>query len=510
MIDSSTECAEPSQKKCYLPARYVLTFLIITARCLEYAQKACLSVTIVVMVNHTALNLIENDTPSIDDTCEVPQTINVTTPKQEGEYLWTPSMQGIILGGYFYGFVCTQVVGGRLAEIAGGKWVMGLSVLIASLLTLVTPFAADIGVAAITIVRVMLGLAHGFAMPTAFAMFGHWAPLAERSTMLALCIVGDHVGTILTMPLAGYLCEHGFAGGWPSVFYILGMVGCVWFLFWIFLTYNKPKDHPRISQLEIDYIKKGQNHVANEQKTPVPWKKVFTSRAVWAIATVTFCSSWGFTTFLTKLPTYLEVVLHVAIQKNGLVNSLVYASSCLTLFISGALSDYMIAKKQMNATRVRKCFEILAMMGPAVCSALVTFVKCDVFEAIALLMVAMAFLGFSGGGHISIVPDVAPLHAASIFGLVNSIGCIAGIFSPMVAGFLLENQHSSIQQWSLVFYIASGFYVFGALSFTIFATAEKQPWASSSGTEKLLIPHLKDEKITLNKNGNIKSYGSTS
>ncbi|GFU71881.1 hypothetical protein TNCV_1628221 [Trichonephila clavipes] len=312
-------CLAGPPKRGYLPARYVLTFLIIWAKCLEYAQRVCLSVTIVAMINHTALEQGKNDTSSIDDTCEVSHGINVTSTEEEGDYLWTPSMQGVVLGAYFYGYVCTQVFGGRMAEIAGGKWVMGISILIASFLTFVTPVAADIGVAAITVVRIMLGLVHGVAMPTAFAMFGYWAPLRERSTLLALCIVGDHIGTILTMPLAGYLCEYGFSGGWPSVYYILGIVGCVWFLFWIFLTYNKPTDHPRISQLEINYIKKGQINVANDQKTPVPWKKVFTSRAVWAIAIVTFCSAWGFTTLLTKLPTYLEVVLHVSIQKHGVL-----------------------------------------------------------------------------------------------------------------------------------------------------------------------------------------------
>jgi len=30
------------------------------------------------------------------------------------------------------------------------------------------------------------------------------------------------------MLLSGVLCDHGFAGGWPSVFYVFGMVCSVW------------------------------------------------------------------------------------------------------------------------------------------------------------------------------------------------------------------------------------------------------------------------------------------
>ena len=34
--------------------------------------------------------------------------------------------QGVILGMFFYGYVLTQLPGGRLAEIVGGKWLFGV------------------------------------------------------------------------------------------------------------------------------------------------------------------------------------------------------------------------------------------------------------------------------------------------------------------------------------------------------------------------------------------------
>ncbi|GBM45612.1 Putative inorganic phosphate cotransporter [Araneus ventricosus] len=510
MINADVDSIELQKKGCYLPARYVLSFLLIWAKCLEYAQRVCLSVTIVAMINHTALDAGTNDSTYDDDTCDAIQGINATTPEEEGDFLWSPSTQGMILAAYFYGYVCTQVVGGRFAEVFGGKWVLGLSILIASFLTLGTPIAADIGVAAMVVVRVMMGMIHGVCMPTAFALFGHWAPVEEKSTLIALCVVGDNIGTILTMPLTGYLCEYGFAGGWPSVYYILGIVGFVWFFFWFFLAYNRPSDHPRISRIEIDYIQKGQIQFAEEQKLPVPWKKVLTSMPVWTVAVVSFCSTWGFITLLTKLPTYLEVVLHVPIQKNGLVNSLVYASICITLFVSSYLSDYLRSNKHMNSTKVRKGFEFIALMGPALCTGLIPVARCDRVSVIALLTLAMAFLGFAGGGHVSIVADMAPHHSASIFGFVNSVGCVAGIISPMAAGFLLDNAHASVEQWSIVYYISSGFYLLGAIIFTIWGSAEKQSWAQSPYSDKLLsVPYLQSEKLpSIANSDSEKRYGS--
>ena len=39
---------------------------------------------------------------------------------------WDEAQQGIILGMFFYGYVLTQLPGGRLAELVGGKWLFGV------------------------------------------------------------------------------------------------------------------------------------------------------------------------------------------------------------------------------------------------------------------------------------------------------------------------------------------------------------------------------------------------
>ena len=42
-----------------------------------------------------------------------------------------------------------------------------------------------------------------------------------------LCILitsplGPHIGSILSFPISAVLCQYGFDGGWPSVFYVFG------------------------------------------------------------------------------------------------------------------------------------------------------------------------------------------------------------------------------------------------------------------------------------------------
>ena len=38
-------------------------------------------------------------------------------------------LKGFILGAFFYGYVVTQLPGGRLAETIGGKWLYGIGTL---------------------------------------------------------------------------------------------------------------------------------------------------------------------------------------------------------------------------------------------------------------------------------------------------------------------------------------------------------------------------------------------
>ena len=67
-------------------------------------------------------------------------------------------MQGLILGSFFYGYICTQIPGGWLAEKFGGKWLFGLGVLGTAVLTLLTPVAAKLSVGTLLAVRVVEGI----------------------------------------------------------------------------------------------------------------------------------------------------------------------------------------------------------------------------------------------------------------------------------------------------------------------------------------------------------------
>ena len=56
---------------------------------------------------------------------------------------------GWVLSAFFYGYLITQIPGGYLASRFGGRYVFGLGILLTSVLTLLTPLAAEIHIGAL-------------------------------------------------------------------------------------------------------------------------------------------------------------------------------------------------------------------------------------------------------------------------------------------------------------------------------------------------------------------------
>ena len=67
-------------------------------------------------------------------------------------------MPGIILGAFYYGYMVFQIPGGWLALRLGGARLFGAAVLVASVFTLMTPFATRWSPVALILLRILEGL----------------------------------------------------------------------------------------------------------------------------------------------------------------------------------------------------------------------------------------------------------------------------------------------------------------------------------------------------------------
>ena len=66
--------------------------------------------------------------------------------------------------------------------------------------------------------------------------------------------------------LGGYLCRHGFAGGWPSIFYVFGISGFIWCFLWLLLVTDSPHTNRWVSQEEKNYIEQSLKEAIGNEK----------------------------------------------------------------------------------------------------------------------------------------------------------------------------------------------------------------------------------------------------
>ena len=145
----------------------------------------------------------------------------------------------------------TQVIGGIAADRLGGKAVLGFGVVWWSLATVLTPLAAQTSLPVLLGMRALMGVGEGVAMPAMNNMLSRWVPALERSRSLALVYSGMYMGSMLGLGVSpGLIQGHG----WPSVFYIFGSLGVVWWLVWTFFASSTPSEDPRISPMERKFI----------------------------------------------------------------------------------------------------------------------------------------------------------------------------------------------------------------------------------------------------------------
>lgn len=124
-----------------------------------------------------------------------------------------------------------------------------------SVFAFLVPVAArEGGVVWLCVVRFIQGLGEGPIVPCTHALLAKWIPPNERSRVGAAIYSGAQFGTVISMPLSGLLAEYGFDGGWPSIFYMFGLVGVIWSIAFIFLVYEDPEQDPKISEKERKYI----------------------------------------------------------------------------------------------------------------------------------------------------------------------------------------------------------------------------------------------------------------
>ena len=396
--------------------------------------------------------------------------ISVAIIPMQQQFGWSELQVGLILGSFYIGYMITMTVGGYLADKYGGKKVLGYGLIIWSLLTIVTPFFAYAGIWWLIFVRILMGLGEGITFPSWHSIYARWIPFKERTRAVGFTNSGIAAGTVFGYVVAAIIISNY---SWEWVFYSFGFLGIFWYFFWNKIVTSYPEDNKNISESELILIK---NEAPSNSTPPsIPFLKLIKNGPFLAIAVATFCNNWALYTFLSYLPKFINAPLidggmGIELGSNIFIYAILIPSlvSIFSLIFGGFLADKLISigYKVIN---VRKSVNSIGFFGSSIFLYLISL-QSDLFSVVFLLCLINFCSGVCQGGFGVNHADLGPKYTGTLVGISGSIGMIAAIFSPMVAGLVLEVTNS----WNLIFYICSGILVFGGLFYLKFASASKQ------------------------------------
>ncbi|XP_024946938.1 putative inorganic phosphate cotransporter isoform X2 [Cephus cinctus] len=465
--------------------------MVILGFMLNYMLRVNLTIAIVAMVIPSNHSSHSNET--VDSGCvntKLSSSIipidNITTTAdikdesvEQTRFPWNEYEVNLILGSFFWGYICTELPGGRLAEVVGAKRVFGYSMLVSSAITLLTPLSSTFGYMVVAGLRVVLGFMLGVTWPAIQPMTARWIPPMERSKFVAN-MMASSLGAAITMPICGYLIA---SLGWESVFYVTGAIGLIWSIGWFWFVYDSPAQHPRISNEERQFIENAIGTTSTNKHLPVPWKSILTSVPVWAIIVTHGCSVFGYFTVVNQLPTYMKYILKFNIKENGLLSSLPYLGKYLFAIATSSLADYLLRNKKLSVTAIRKIFTIFAVMSPGLLMIIQAYLGCDRITSVVIFTTALTINGGVTAGYLGNGLDIAPNFSGTIFGMANTLSSLGGYLSSFMVGTLTyENQTYS--QWKVIFWILAITYCGGAVVFGIFGSGELQAWNNPEGDTK--------------------------
>lgn len=377
--------------------------------------------------------------------------IAVLAPQISAELSLSRVEMGYIFSAFAVAYAAFGVPAAWWADRDGARKVLTWVVLVWSAFTMATALAWNF--VSMAIIRFLFGIGEAGAWPSVARVYSRWIPLAERGRIQGIFFAGAHLSGGLTplvvAAIAGWL-------EWRAIFVVFGLVGMVWAVCWYAWFRDEPREHLSVPAAERDHIEATRGLSVGKSRSG-GWLAVFKTPTVAPLCVQAFANSYGFYFFITWLPTYLA-------QAHGMKGAELAIFSGLPLILSfvadltgGEGSDRLARVFSLRAAR-----RAFGVGGYAL-------------AAIAIFLATQLPTGFAAGLCIAIggacsmltlapawatAVDVGGRHAGVTAGVMNTVGQVGGILSPLVLAYLVD----ATNNWNLPLLVLAGIYAIAAIA----------------------------------------------
>ncbi len=311
-------------------------------------------------------------------------------------------------------YAISQSLSGRLYDWVGTRVGFVISIVVWSLSAAAHGFAR--GLASFSIFRFLLGLGEAGNWPGATKSNAEWFPIKERALAQGIFNSGASLGSVISPPLIAMLY---LVFGWQLTFVILGILGMLWIIPWLFLNKALPEKHPWLTEEEKEYILSGQKEEGEEAITEewVPtWGQLLKYKQTWAVLASRFFIDPIWWLFVFWLPIYLADQFGFDIKQIGLFGWVPYVGAAAGSIFGGWLSGLFISRG-WSTNKARKW--TITFGGIVMLISLLLTSSASIPLA-AVILIALILFGFQTAmGNIQTL--------ASDFYTGSSVGTVAGM-----------------------------------------------------------------------------------
>jgi MFS transporter, ACS family, glucarate transporter len=357
---------------------------------------------------------------------------------------------GWALSVFGWAYALFEIPGGWLGDRIGPRRVLMRIVLWWSSFTFLTGWAWS--ATSLIVTRALFGAGEAGAFPNLTRVLTTWLPASERERAQALVWLATRLSGAFTPSLVALMI--GWLS-WRRTFEIFGAIGVVWAFFFYRWYRDDPGQHPGVNAAERALLPPARESAV--AAGGVPWRLIFTSRAVWLLSLQYMCLAYGWWFYINWLPTYLREARGTSLKMGALLAGLPLLLGGAGCLVSAAVIPRLA--RTMGVARARRAVAIAGFIGAS--ASIVAFTRIeDPVRAMFVLGLAGFFNDFVMPAAWAGTMDVGGRYAGTVSGAMNTLGSVAGASSVIVVGYLLTWTQ---KDWTLTFLISATIYAAGAV-----------------------------------------------
>ncbi|MEZ5360925.1 MAG: MFS transporter [Bryobacterales bacterium] len=372
------------------------------------------------------LALLVDMTSYMDRVC-----ISVAAPALEQEFSLSKAQMGWVFSIFSLAYFLGQTPWGMLADKLGARKIVTGAIVWWSAFTALT--AAAWSYVSLLGIRFGFGAVEAALSPAIASAFARWVPVAERSTAFGAFLSGGRIGGAIAPPIAAFLLLNY---GWRTMFLAFAGLGLVWAVLWHWWYRDRPREHPRISVEEADWIEAHtQEEGAGGSELVGPWALLRGSPRLGLLLAVAFGYTLMWQFYITWFPTYLVEQRGFSLERASFVAGLPFLFGVAANWVGGLLTDALCRRMAPGRARQLVGGGALLAAGALMLSGLLL----PLAMPGALLMASAAFAGdMMLGPFWSSTIAIGGKAGGTAGGMANAASNLGGFVSPVLIGWALD------------------------------------------------------------------------